>query len=268
MRRRLAIAIGVAGVACAGAAGLTLVARYRANRMVTPYDLATRSVEENARDGAVAGLTPVDVVGLRGLMRRPTEGHAWFIYWGGNTATYFKEAVATVRGLDLPPEIGVLIVAPPGYDSPGHPSPEEVVADAPRVREWLRQQEGADRIVLVGFSMGTYSALAAADEKVRGLVLMGNALSFDTGDRNLMVHFREPVRYRPPPVAPKVTALVIQGELDEAVGPEVATWLGARFVLVPHTHHEETPTNPLSLRETAAFLRERLLPEGSDGGSL
>jgi|GEM_PF-5098483 pimeloyl-ACP methyl ester carboxylesterase len=258
MPRWLKIALG-AGVVLGGAFGLFLVKRYRANSVVTPYDLAVRTVEDNAREGAALGLTPVDAAGLRGLLRAPTEGHRWVLFWGGNTSTYFKEAVATVKGLSLPPEVGVLIVAPPGYDGEGHPSPEGIERDAPRVRDWLRAQHGAERVVGVGFSMGTYSVLFAAQQHVAAVALMGVATSFETGDRNWMVHFRTPVSYRLPPLAPRIPALVVQGEHDEpGQGPTVARWLGARLVIVPGITHEETPNDPVALREVRAFVLEAL----------
>lgn len=242
-----------------GVAGLGLLRRYRANQWVTPYDLADRSADEVAQLGAPLGARVVDAAGLRALLRAPTEGHRWLIFWAGNTSTYFAEAVASVRGLELPVEIGVLIVAPPGFDSPGMPTPERVEGDALGVVDWLRAQHGAQEIVTMGFSMGTFSALAAAQKKVRAVVLMGATTRFDTGPRNWLVHFRRPVQYGLPAVAPKVSALVLQGELDEpGQGPAVATWLGAKLVTLPGLTHEETPKDPHALQLAGQFIRSAL----------
>lgn len=239
---------------------LGLVAsRYHSTRLVAPYDCQVRSVGEVAAEGRRLALEPVEVGSLRALIRRPTDGHSWLLYWGGNTSTYFKEAVDTVAGLQLPPQVGVLIVAPEGYDSGGHPSPEGVEAGAVMAREWLRHHEGAERIVTGGFSMGIYSALVAAERDVRAVVIMGNAPVFETGEPSRLIRLKEPVRYRIRPAPPKVPGLVIQGELDELqMGNDVAQWLGARLVVLAGVSHVETQRNPAGLKEASAFIQERL----------
>lgn len=236
-----------------------VVRRYRGTRLVSPYDLAARSVEENAAEGKRAGLTPVMVGPLRALIRRPITGHAWLLYWGGNTDTYFKEAVETVTGLALPPELGVLVVAPPGYDSPGHPSPAQLERDAVMTRDWLRANEHAERIVTGGFSMGIYSALVAAEKDVVATVVMGNAPVFEAGEPGRLIRLRVPDYYRVRDAPPKVPALVIQGELDEPqLGREVAAWLGARMLVLPGVDHVSTQRDPTGLREMSSFVQKAL----------
>ncbi len=235
------------------------VKRYRSTAMVSPYDLATRPLSEVAAEGKVLGLEPVKVGTLTALMRRPVSGHAWLLYWGGNTSTYFKEAVGTIAGLRLPPEVGVLVVAPPGYDCEGHPSPQALERDAVLARDWLKQQEGAERIVTGGFSMGIYSALVAAEKDVRATVVMGTASVFEASAAGPLIRLEEPDRYRIRKDAPKVPALVIQGEYDEpGQGEAVAAWLGARLLKLPGVHHVETQRSPAGLREASEFIQQNL----------
>ncbi|MDP1825796.1 MAG: hypothetical protein Q8L48_21215 [Archangium sp.] len=253
--KRVLLAVAVVALAVAG----MLVSRYRANRMVSPYEYEVRPLAEAAAEGLRLGLEPVQVGTLRGLMRRPSSGHAWLIYWGGNTSSYFKHAVDTLVGFALPADIGVLLVAPPGFDSEGVPSPEGLERDAVMVREWLEQHEAAEKIVTAGYSMGIYPALVAAERGVVATVVMGSATLFEAGYPGWMMHFREPDRYRIRATPPKVPALAIQGELDElAMGREVAQWLGARLIVLPGLGHVETRTDPTALREASAFIQQNL----------
>lgn len=234
--------------------------RYRANFEVFAYELVPRPVEQTAAEGRRLGLSVVEVGGLRALLRPPASGHAWLMYWGGNAATYFKDAIDTVEGFRLPPDIGVLILAPPGYDSPGHPSRDGLTRDAVMARDWLRDTQGAERIVVGGFSLGTFSAVAAAAQHVSGALLLGVSTVMEANDPGPLIRLREPVRYRYPRERLKVPTLVLKGELDEPEdGAIVTDWLGARMVLVPGAKHRDTPTHPAALREGGAFIEALLL---------
>lgn len=234
--------------------------RYQVTREVSPYDLAVRSLDENAKEGKRIGATPVSIGSLRALMRPPREGASWLLYWGGNTSTYFQESVDTLEGLQVPPEIGVLVVAPPGYDgSEGHPEPEGVISAARAARDWLVREQKAERIVSGGFSMGALSALIAAeDPHVVATVLLASFTVFETGDPSRLIRFLEPVRYFPPSPMPKVKALVLHGEKDDGFAPQmgrdVATALGAEFVLVPGCGHVDLQTNAVGLARARAFI--------------
>ncbi len=255
MKRFVLVGLGLALVG----SGLFVVSRYRATRDITMYLLLARPVEENAREGSRLGLEPVAVGPLRALVGRPSTGHAWFIFWGGNSATYFHDAVAVVEGFALPPEVGVLIVAPPGYDSEGHPSPAGLEHDAELVRAWVIEREGAERVVVGGFSMGTYSALVAAEAHVAGVVLVGASTDFGANDPGLFFRLKEPTRYVRREQPPRVPALVIQGDEDVPWEAQtVATWLGARLVLLPHTTHPGSQTHPVTQREAHAFIVKSL----------
>lgn len=242
--------------------------RYAVTVEVSPYDLAVRSLEENAREAHRIGATPVQIGALRAVIRPPSEGHAWFLYWGGNTSTYFKESLDTIEGLKLPPEIGVLVVAPPGYDgSEGHPSPDAVSAAALDALHWLVREQHASAIVSGGFSMGALSAeLVAKEPPVVGTVLLASFTVFETGDPGRFIRLREPVRYRPPVDAPKVEALVLHGLSDDGfvpdMGREVAKWLGAEFHGVPDAGHVDLQTNAEALGAARQFILRKLTPAG------
>jgi pimeloyl-ACP methyl ester carboxylesterase len=259
MKRVVRFALALAALGVLG--GVWLVRRYRSTIEVSPYDLAVRSVEDNAAEGARIGAKPVQIGTLRALLRPPRDGsHAWLMYWGGNTSTYFKESVDTVKALELPEEIGVLIVAPPGYDgSEGHPSPENVPVAAREARDWLVQHHHAEKIVTGGFSMGTLSAIAAATQAT---FLLSAPTLFETGDPSRFIRLKTPVQYRPPRDAPKVDALVLHGEADDGfpiqMGRDVAAWLGGRFVALPGVGHVDLQTNAAAMKEARAFVLAQL----------
>ena len=254
MRRRVWLAIVVLGLG--GLTGSVVRQRLHRTRWVTTYALAQRTIEENASEGRRAGLRPVQVGGQRGLLRPPSSGHDWFLYWGGNTASYFKEAVDVVAALELPPEVGVLIVAPPGYDSEGRPSPEIIEAEAVNAREWLRAQQGAQRIVLGSYSMGCFSVFAAAEAHVVGAVLVGVSEELQFGTPGPFIRLATPEVFARKPEAPVVSALVIQGDLDwPPEEPEVvAAWLNARRLMVPGATHEDSRLHPTVIHEMRDFV--------------
>lgn len=243
----LAIALGFA------------IQRYVGTRFVAAYDLSPRSPDEVAAVGEPRGFEAINVEQQAALIRRPVSGHTWLLYWGGNTSQYFHEAVATIEGLQLPSDIGVLIVAPRGYDSEGHPSPDALEQAATNTRQWLRREEQARRIVTGGFSMGIYSALVAAEKDVAGTFVMGAAPVFQANDPGPFVRLKVPDSYRLRPTPPQVPAIVIQGGLDEVEhGRAVANWLGARFVVVPGVSHVETQRNAQALRAARDFIEDAL----------
>ena len=255
--------LGVVAVLALGAV-LFVRWRYQVTREVSPYDLAVRSIDENAKEGRRIGATPVAIGSLRALMRPPSEGASWFLYWGGNTSTYFQETVDTIEGLELPAHVGVLIVAPPGYDgSGGHPDPEVVIAAARLARDWLVREQKAERIVTGGFSMGALSALIAAeDAHVVATVLLASFTVFETGDPSRLIYFLVPVRYFPPSPMPKVKALVLHGADDDGFDPQmgrdVATALKAEFVLVPDCGHVALQRNAVALARAKSFILDAL----------
>lgn len=256
MLRRTVIALGSVLAALVGAA----VLRYRSTREVVPYDLVDRTVGENAAEGRPLGLEPVQVGASRALVRPPSSGQGWLLFWGGAAGHYFREAVQVVGGLGLPPEVGVLIVAPPGFDSPGRPSPAQVGPQAASARDWLRATHGAQRIVAAGFSLGSFWAAAAAERDVAGLLLMGPTPRLLANVPGPALRFTAPDVYLFAERPPRVPGLVLKGELDEpwVEGQQVARWLGAPLVTLEGTTHEASVGHPLARREAAAFIATHL----------
>lgn len=235
------------------------VRRFVRTTEVSAYEFAPRTAEEVAAEGRALGFEPIEVERQAALIRRPVSGHAWVVYWGGNTSAYFHEALQTIEGLRLPSDVGVLIIAPPGYDSEGPPSPPELERAAVNTRQWLRREERAERIVTGGFSLGTYSALVAAERDVVGTFLMGASPRFEVNDRGPFVRLRAPDAYEMKPTPPKVPAVVIQGGKDDVRhGRQVAEWLGAKFVLVPGVTHADTQRSDTVLRAVRDFVEVAL----------
>ncbi|MFO0599047.1 MAG: hypothetical protein U0228_27305 [Myxococcaceae bacterium] len=250
-----------------GAAAAAFVwSRYRGSVEVSPYDLADRSLEENATEARRINGTVVQLGGLRAIVREPVGTNAWFLYWGGNTSTYFKESLDTIAALELPESIGVLVVAPPGYDgSEGHPDPENVPRAAIAARDWLVNTKHATAIVMGGFSMGALSAIVAASPPItKGIVLLASFTFFDTGDPSRFIRLKVPVRYVPPldQPPPAVKALVLHGEEDDGflpqMGKDVAKWLHADFAPIPGCGHVAIQTHPLAIKRARKFIVERL----------
>ncbi len=233
--------------------------RRHLTRFVSAYELRERSLDEVAAQGRRAGLEVVQIGQTRGLIRRPSSGHRWLLYWGGNTTTYFESAVDVVAALALPPEVGVLIVAPSGYDSPGHPSPASVAREAVQARDWLRSHEGAQTLVLGSFSMGCYSVYAAADPQLAGAVMVGASDDLDLHDPSLFIRYLTPDAYRRAEIAPKVRSLVIQGSLDEPqYAAVVVAWLGGKQLTLEGVDHMQSRLHPTALREQRAFILDAL----------
>lgn len=255
---RLGVFFASVGVLVAAGA-LFVRHRYQQTRYVGAYTLVPRTVEENAAEGRAAGLTPVQVGPQRALLRAPKAGHDWLIYWGGNSETYFRDAVEVVRALELPEDLGVLVVAPPGYDSPGHPTPEGIALEAGRTVDWLRAQHGAERVVLASFSLGCFSVYAAAERGVAGAVMVGVSELITANDPGRFIRLREPHFYRRREPGPKVPSLVINGELDWPSDARiVSAWLGSRLVLIPGVDHQASRLHPVALSEARAFVLSTL----------
>lgn len=233
--------------ACAGVVRL----RYWQTRNVIPWERAVRSVEDTAAEGRRAALTVVRVGASRALIRRPREGHRWLLYWSGNSTTYFRNAVDVIERLALPPEVGVLIVAPPGLDSEGTPTAALVAREAVSAREWLRAEQGAEQIVVGSFSMGCYSVYAAAREHVVGAVVVGASEDLELSEPGRLFRLRSPTRFDRDPTPPPVPGVVIQGADDPYEPTEsdvlLRWWPRLRRVTVPGVGHEGVRLAPQAI---------------------
>ncbi|MFZ5442716.1 MAG: alpha/beta fold hydrolase [Myxococcota bacterium] len=241
------------------AAALFVRHRLQQTRFLVTYTLVTRSVEQNAAEGRAAGLEAIEVEGQRALIRRPASGHDWVVYWGGMTEEYFRESVEVLAALGLPADVGVLIVAPPGLDSPGHPSPEALARDAGRTLAWLDAKEHPAKVVLASFSFGCFSVYAAAERPVAGAVMVGVSELLAAHDPGRLLRLRTPDLYERKPTPPRVEALVIQGSLDWPGDAEIVSrWLGSKLVMLPGLDHAPSRLHPETIRLMREFILARL----------
>ncbi|WP_368670894.1 alpha/beta hydrolase family protein [Myxococcus sp. AM010] len=197
----------------------------------TGAPLSTQARAELASEGwTVTG--PDEPPGLVALTRPPAAGETrWLVYFGGNTPGYLAEAKSVLLALDESRGLGLAAIAPPGFDgSPGKPSPEALRDSAASAMRWLTETHpaAAEGLHLVGFSMGTMSALAAAhalharDTPARRLVLFAPFHVMKVGRTGLMGSLIGRHRYDNQPLLQPERlppALVLHGGADSALPP-------------------------------------------------
>ncbi len=207
---------------------------------------------------------------LRTLTRPPSPGQTrWLVFFGGNGPGYLADARAVLEALDGGQGLGLAAVAPPGFDgSPGTPSPESLRAGAEAAVRWLSatHQPGAGHIDLLGFSMGSGAALAAAHAlakdgtPARSLVLLAPYTQMDVTFPGLWGRIRVPDRYDNLTLASAglPPARVLHGLSDEALpashGEALSRQLGAAFKGYPGVGHLDLLKHPGVLAEARAGL--------------
>ncbi|ATB47154.1 alpha/beta fold hydrolase [Corallococcus macrosporus] len=238
-----------------------------------PYTGAPLSVEERAAlasDGwTVTG--PDAPPGLVALTRLPARGETrWLVYFGGNTPGYLAEAKSVLLSLDEGRGLGLAAIAPPGFDgSPGSPSPDALRESAADAMRWLTQTQPhtSEGIHLVGFSMGSMSALAAAlalqaqDTPARGLVLFAPFHAMRVGRTGPLGRLFGRHRYdNQPLLKPKQlpSRLVLHGGADSALplveGERVSRGLGAPLKTYPGIGHADLLKHPPALADARQGL--------------
>jgi pimeloyl-ACP methyl ester carboxylesterase len=237
-----------------------------------PYDGAPLASGAEARLTA-GGWKLNDVEGpprQRALTRAPAPGETrWVVFFGGNGPGYLEEARSVLEALDAGRGLGLAAVAPPGFDgSPGSPSPKSLRTGAEAAVRWLvaTHRPGPGAIHLVGFSMGSNAALAAAHAlakdgvPARGVVLLAPFTLMDVTDKGLRGLLRTPDRYDNLSLAaaglPPVR--VLHGLADAALpashGEELARRLGASFHAFPGVGHAELLKHSAALAEASKSL--------------
>ncbi|QSQ28274.1 alpha/beta fold hydrolase [Pyxidicoccus parkwayensis] len=232
-----------------------------------PYDGAPLASGSEARLTA-GGWTLSDVNGpprQRALTRAPAPGQTrWLVFFGGNGPGYLEEARSVLEALDAGRGFGLAAVAPPGFDgSPGRPSPQSLRAGAEAAVRWLVATHRPEELQLVGFSMGSNAALAAAHalakdgRPARGVVLLAPFTLMDVTDKGLCGLLRTPDRYDNlslvseglPPV--RVLHGLADAALPPAHGEELARRLGAPFHSFQGVGHAELLKHPAALAEAS-----------------
>jgi pimeloyl-ACP methyl ester carboxylesterase len=173
---RVLLPIGLV-VLAVGAATAALVQRGRGRTAPGfPYGRSQLSARDYAALASRPGWKPAEVpagdgLTLRGLVRPPRDPRApWVLFFQGNSNRLLGEGQAFLEALAGPDDLGLALVAWRGFDgSPGDPTRQALLGDAAATVRWLREHGAAGSpLHLVGFSLGTMPAVAAALEAQRG----------------------------------------------------------------------------------------------------
>lgn len=113
-------------------------------------------------------LTTAEGVRLQLLLRPPpNDGDPLLVLFPGNVDHQLRTGMPLLEGLRAGRSAGALVVSYRGFDgSTGTPGPRAAAHDARAVLDYVDRELGvrADRLVLVGYSMGSGIALRAAAE--------------------------------------------------------------------------------------------------------
>jgi pimeloyl-ACP methyl ester carboxylesterase len=222
---------------------------------------------------SAAKVTVAPGIELMGLVRRPGASNApWVLYYPGNDATQLRRGQAFLSRLSGDRDWGLAVFAYRGYDSSaGIPRIADLAADAPEILHQLCLQEkiSAERVNIVGFSIGTYMAVRAVgsaaerNERPGSLSLLASVYDI------VMVRSSPWARLAPGddlqtgPFLGAVPApvLVVQGGADETLGgpvqgQAVAKALGdrARYVELPGVGHNILIETDAALAEVRDFI--------------
>lgn len=156
----------------------------------------------------------------------------------------------------------------PGYGrSSGTPSEEGVRASAEAAVAWMGEHHPDRPLVLCGWSLGAAAALGAAARhpgEVRGLIALSPWTTLPDVARLLFPAFvvqgllREAYDSLAAAREVRAPALIIHGEQDTLIpvehGKTIAEALGARWVPVPRTGHNDLLARDEVWQEMAGFL--------------
>lgn len=272
------VLLSVSAVLVVGAGAAVLRVRGR-GLPAFPYARPPLTSEEYAALAAKTGWQGVLVpsadgaLSLRGLVRAPREpGRPWVLFFQGNSHRLLAEGQEFLDALAGREDMGLAVVSWRGFDgSPGSPNRDALVADASAQVRWLRAHgAGGAPLHLVGFSMGTMPAVAAALEaqsgpeaaRPRGLTLLAPFTALQMYEEGRLQYWLTAQDWDLAPLLPGLAlpALVVHGSADKTLPVEMGravarTIPGARFVEVLGQGHV-----PLMQDERAlAVIRARVL---------
>ncbi len=183
---------------------------------------------------------------------------------GENLATMHMSGLFEVLS-----QIGVawMAIDYPGYGrSSGTPTEAGVRAAAEAAVTWMREHHPDRPLVLCGWSLGAAAAIgtAARHPEVRGLIALSPWTTLSDAARRLFPAFvvqgllRETYDSLAATREIHMPALVVHGEQDNLIpvehGKAIAEALGARWVPVPRTGHNDLLARDVVWEEMAGFL--------------
>lgn len=273
---KMLLSVGAALVV--GGGGLVLRVRGR-GLPAFPYSRPPLSAGELAalagKPGWRAAQVPAADAGLslRGIVRAPREaGRPWVLFFQGNSHRLLAEGQEFLEALAGPEDLGLAVISWRGFDgSHGDPSRDALVADARAQVRWLRANgAGGAPLHLVGFSLGTMPAVAAALEaqsgpeadRPRSLILLAPFTALQMYEEGRLRRWISAEDWDLAPLLPGLSlpVLVVHGNADKTLPVEMGRAVAqaipkARFVEVPDQGHV-----PLMLDARAlAAIRARVL---------
>lgn len=258
LRRLAKVLLSLGAVLAVG--GGALVHRVRGRGLhAFPYGRPPLSAAEHAALAAKPGWRAVEVpaadggLSLRGLLRAPREtGRPWVLFFQGNSHRLLAEGQELLDALAGREDVGLAVIAWRGFDgSPGDPSRDALLADARAQVRWLRENgAGAAPLHLVGFSLGTMPAVAAALDTQGGptrpasLTLLAPFTALQMYDEGRIKRWITAEDWDLAPLLPRLAlpVLVVHGSADQTLPVEMGRFVakaipGARFVEVPGQGH-------------------------------
>jgi pimeloyl-ACP methyl ester carboxylesterase len=209
----------------------------------------------------------IDVEGgvhVRGLVRPPTRKDApWILYFPGNSETQLAESQVFLDALCDGRDWGAAVYTYRGFDgSQGKPRWGVILRDADEVFLALREREKIplERLHVVGFSLGTLSAVEVFHRRPASLTLLAPFTRVDMvgaslarrvwpEDYDLLRRARGITAGQPP-------ILVMHGATDTvlpvAMGRTVAKAMSAQYIEVPDADHVGLLSSALTLEAVRA----------------
>ncbi len=271
----------LATVLLCGAAGLLYARFVGSSQLRFVYSAAPLESTAYARMASAPGWAADEIevaggVSLRGLVRRPTSANApWILYYPGNDATQLATSQKFLTRVLGEQDYGLAAYAYRGYDASGGTlDGAEHSADATRIIRHLttRHHVAPERIHVVGFSLGGYFAVTAAEALARDKTPAASLSLLASIDDISMV--RPSLWQRLDPGHGYVTSelfndvsgpvLVLQGDADEAFhgpsqGRALAAGLGARgrYLELPGVGHSALLENDKAIAELRAHIASK-----------
>lgn len=222
------------------------------------YTLRTLDVAPNVR--------------LRGILRAPTSDQAHFaLFFPGNSVQQLASSLPALEAIRAGRDLGIVAFAARGFDgSTGRPSPRAAESDARAELAYVREtlHVPAERLVVMGYSMGSGIALRLAAELSRvaqppaAVVLLSPFWTLEFGPASRFEFLLPTEHYGVEDIAGDVKSpvLVVAGARDESL--PVATHahplvhalpIGTQYWELPGHDHVDYLHDPVLLARIGNF---------------